>query len=47
MLSRGIKAGVKIMIEALRIEIQGNLYELSIAQSQTKDTAYGQDQSPK
>jgi type IV pilus assembly protein PilM len=39
MLSRGIKAGVKTMIEALRNEIEGNLFELSIAKSSTKDTA--------
>jgi Tfp pilus assembly PilM family ATPase len=39
MLSRGIKAGVKTMIEALRTEIEGNLFELSIAKSPTKDTA--------
>ena len=39
MLSRGIKAGVKTMIEALRSEIEGNLFELSIAKSPTKDTA--------
>ncbi len=38
-LSRGIKAGVKTMIEALRTEIEGNLFELSIARSATKDTA--------
>lgn len=38
-LSRGIKAGVKTMIEALRTEIEGNLFELSIAQSPAKDTA--------
>ncbi len=38
-LSRGIKAGVKTMIEALRTEIEGNLFELSIAKSSTKDTA--------
>jgi type IV pilus assembly protein PilM len=38
MLSRGIKAGVKTMIEALRAEIEGNLFELSIAKSPTKDT---------
>jgi hypothetical protein len=38
-LSRGIKAGVKTMIEALRSEIEGNLFELSIAKSPTKDTA--------
>ena len=38
MLSRGIKAGVKTMIEALRTEIEGNLFELSIAKSPTKDT---------
>ncbi|MGD9302140.1 MAG: pilus assembly protein PilM [Desulfobacterales bacterium] len=38
-LSRGIKAGVKTMIEALRTEIEGNLFELSIAKSQTKDSA--------
>jgi len=36
MLSRGIKAGVKTMIEALRTEIEGNLFELSIAKSPTK-----------
>lgn len=39
MLSRGIKAGVKTMIEALRTEIEGNLFELSIAKSPNKDTA--------
>ena len=39
MLSRGIKAGVKTMIEALRTEIEGNLFELSIAKSSSKDTA--------
>ena len=39
MLSRGIKAGAKTMIEALRTEIEGNLFELSIAKSPTKDTA--------
>ena len=39
MLSRGIKAGVKTMFEALRAEIEGNLFELSIAKSPTKDTA--------
>jgi len=39
MLSRGIKAGVKTMIEALRAEIEGNLFELSIAKSPTKDSA--------
>lgn len=39
MLSRGIKAGVKTMLEALRTEIEGNLFELSIAKSPTKDTA--------
>ena len=38
-LSRGIKAGVKTMIEALRTEIEGNLFELSIAKSPTKDPA--------
>ena len=38
-LSRGIKAGVKTMIEALRTEIDGNLFELSIAKSPTKDSA--------
>jgi hypothetical protein len=38
MLSRGIKAGVKTMIEALRTEIEGNLFELSVAKSSTKDT---------
>ena len=38
-LSRGIKAGVKTMLEALRTEIEGNLFELSIARSPTKDTA--------
>ena len=38
-LSRGIKAGVKTMIEALRTEIEGNLFELSIAKSPTKDSA--------
>jgi type IV pilus assembly protein PilM len=39
MLSRGIKAGVKTMIEALRTEIEGNLFELSVAKSPTKDSA--------
>jgi type IV pilus assembly protein PilM len=39
LLSRGIKAGVKTMLEALRTEIEGNLFELSIARSATKDTA--------
>ena len=39
MLSRGIKAGVKTMIEALRTEIEDNLFELSIAKSPTEDTA--------
>jgi type IV pilus assembly protein PilM len=39
MLSRGIKAGVKTMFEALRAEIEGNLFELTIAKSPTKDTA--------
>ncbi len=39
MLSRGIKAGIKTMIEALRTEIEGNLFELSIAKSPSKDTA--------
>jgi type IV pilus assembly protein PilM len=39
MLSRGIKAGVKTMIEALRAEIEDNLFEFSIAKSPTKDTA--------
>jgi type IV pilus assembly protein PilM len=38
-LSRGIKAGVKTMLEALRTEIEGNLFELSIARLQTKDIA--------
>jgi len=38
-LSRGIKAGVKTMIEALRAEIEGNLLELSIANPATKDDA--------
>jgi len=38
-ISRGIKVGVKTMIEALRTEIEGNLFELSIAKSPTKDTA--------
>jgi len=39
MLSRGIKAGVKTMVEALRTEIEGNLFELSLAKSPTRDTA--------
>jgi type IV pilus assembly protein PilM len=39
MLSRGIKAGVKTMIEALRTEIEGNLLELSITKSSAKDAA--------
>ena len=38
-LSRGIKAGVKTMLEALRTEIEGNLFKLSIARSPTKDAA--------
>jgi type IV pilus assembly protein PilM len=38
-LSRAIKAGVKTMLEALRTEIEGNLFELSIARSPTKDTS--------
>jgi len=38
-LSRGIKAGVKTMVEALRTEIEGNLFELSVAKSPTKDSA--------
>jgi type IV pilus assembly protein PilM len=38
-LSRGIKAGVKTMLEALRTEIEGNLFEISIARSATKDAA--------
>ena len=38
-LSRGIKAGVKTMLEALRTEIEGNLFELSVARSSSKDTA--------
>jgi Tfp pilus assembly PilM family ATPase len=38
-LSRGIKAGARTMFEALRTEIEGNLFELSIARSPTKDTA--------
>ncbi|MDH3881796.1 MAG: pilus assembly protein PilM, partial [Desulfobacteraceae bacterium] len=38
-LSRGIKAGVKTMIEALRSEIEGNLFELSVAKSPSKDSA--------
>ncbi len=38
-LSRGIKAGVKTMIEALRTEIEGNLFELSVAKSPSKDSA--------
>ena len=40
MLSRGIKAGVKTMIEALRTEIEGQLFELSIAKSPTKDAVH-------
>jgi type IV pilus assembly protein PilM len=39
MLSRGIKAGVKTMVEALRTEIEGKLFELSVAKSSSKDTA--------
>ncbi len=38
-LSRGIKAGVKTMLEALRTEIEGKLFELSVARSSTKDSA--------
>ena len=38
-LSRGIKAGVKTMLETLRTEIEGNLFELSLARSPTKDIA--------
>ena len=37
-ISRGIKAGVKTMIEALRTEIEGNLFQLSVAKSSSKDT---------
>ena len=40
MLSRGIKAGVKTMVEALRTEIEGQLFELSIAKSSTKDAVH-------
>ncbi len=39
MLSRGIKAGVKTMIEALRTVIEGSLFELSITESPDNDTA--------
>jgi type IV pilus assembly protein PilM len=39
MLSRGIKAGVKTMIEALRSEIEVNLFERSIAKLPPNDTA--------
>jgi len=39
MLSRGIKAGVKTMVEALRTEIEGDLFERSIAKFPTRDTA--------
>ena len=39
MLSRGIKAGVKTMIEALRTEIEVNLFERSIAKLPPNDTA--------
>ena len=38
-LSRGIKAGVKTMLEALRTEIEENLFELSVAKSPTRDPA--------
>ena len=38
-LSRGIKAGVKTILEALRIEIEDNLFALSMAKSPTKDAA--------
>ena len=38
MLSRGIKAGVRTMIEALRKEIEKNWLELSLAKSPTKDS---------
>jgi Tfp pilus assembly PilM family ATPase len=38
-LSRGIKAGVRTMLEALRTEIEENLFELSISRSPTKDSA--------
>jgi type IV pilus assembly protein PilM len=37
MLSRGIKAGVKTMIEALRAEIEDNLFERTLEKSPTKD----------
>jgi len=38
MLSRGIKAGVSTMIEALRGEIEKNWLELSLAKSPTRDS---------
>ena len=38
MLSRGIKAGVRTMIEALRKEIEKNWLELSLAKSPTRDS---------
>ncbi len=38
-LSRGIKAGVKTMLEALRMEIEENLFELSVAKSPDKDSS--------
>lgn len=38
-LSRGIKAGVKTILEALRTEIEDNLFTLSMAKSPTRDAA--------
>ena len=38
MLSRGIKAGIRTMIEALRKEIENNWLELSLAKSPTRDS---------
>jgi type IV pilus assembly protein PilM len=38
MLSRGIKAGVRTMIEALRKDIEKNWLELSLAKSSTRDS---------
>jgi len=39
MLSRGIKAGVRTMVEALQKEIEKNWLESSLAKSQTRDAA--------
>jgi len=39
MLSRGIKAGMKTMIEALKTEMEGNLFEPSLAKSHKDDAA--------